>query len=115
MVGGRGKGEPDTGTNHLGFRCVQPTGRDFRSGCRRVRVTVADNGRGIDPSLRSHIFEPFFTTKGTIGTGLGLWVSKQIIDKHGGSIRMRSSTDGARRGTVFSIFLPIEPAAATRS
>ena len=54
-------------------------------------------------------------TKGAIGTGLGLWVSKQIIDKHGGTIRMHSSSNGAHRGTVFSVVLPVEPAAATRS
>jgi len=85
------------------------------NGNRRVRVTVADNGRGIKANLRSHLFEPFFTTKGTIGTGLGLWVSKQIIDKHGGTIRMRSSADGVRRGTVFSVVLPVEPTAAAHS
>jgi PAS domain S-box-containing protein len=84
----------------------------FSNGYRYVRVTVADNGKGISASARQHIFEPFFTTKGTVGTGLGLWVSKQIIDKHGGTIRMRSSTNGGRRGTVFSIVLPIKPAAA---
>ncbi len=77
-----------------------------------VRVTIADNGRGISTSSRPHVFEPFFTTKGALGTGLGLWVSKQIIEKHGGSIRMRSSTGGARRGTVFSILLPVQPATA---
>ena len=91
------------------------TGAAFNNGDRRVRVTVADNGKGISASSRQHIFEPFFTTKGTVGTGLGLWVSKQIIDKHGGTIRMRSSTNGARRGTVFSVVLPVEPAAAARS
>jgi len=82
---------------------------------RCVRVTVADNGKGIETSLRRHIFEPFFTTKGTLGTGLGLWVSKQIIGKHGGIIRMRSSANSGRRGTVFSIFLPIKPAAEAHS
>jgi PAS domain S-box-containing protein len=81
------------------------------NGNRHVRVTVADNGRGIGAGARQHIFEPFFTTKGTIGTGLGLWVSKQIIEKHGGTIRMRSHSDGTRRGTVFSIVLPIKPVA----
>jgi PAS domain S-box-containing protein len=87
------------------------TGLASKNGGRCVRVTVADNGKGIDATLRQRIFEPFFTTKDTTGTGLGLWVSKQIIDKHGGIIRMRSSTDGVRRGTVFSIVLPLEPAA----
>jgi PAS domain S-box-containing protein len=87
------------------------TGTHTRDGYPCVRVTVADNGRGIKASSRQHIFEPFFTTKGTVGTGLGLWVTKQIVDKHCGTIRMRSSTDGARRGTVFSIVLPVDPPA----
>jgi len=73
---------------------------------RFVRVIIADNGKGIDKSSKKHLFEAFFTTKGAIGTGLGLWVSKQIIDKHGGTIRVRSCIDGARRGTVFSVLLP---------
>jgi PAS domain S-box-containing protein len=71
-----------------------------------VRITVADNGKGIPPSTRQHIFEPFFTTKEKVGTGLGLWVSQQIIEKHGGTIWVRSSTNCARRGTTFSVFLP---------
>jgi signal transduction histidine kinase len=91
------------------------TGAALNNGHRWVRVTVADNGKGVSASSRQHIFEPFFTTKGTVGTGLGLWVSKQIIDKHGGTIRVRSSTDGARRGTVFSVVLPINAAAASQS
>jgi signal transduction histidine kinase len=73
-----------------------------------VRVTVADDGKGIDAASRGRIFEPLFTTKGAIGTGLGLWVSKQIIEKHGGSIRVHSRTGGAWRGTTFSIVLPVE-------
>jgi signal transduction histidine kinase len=76
-------------------------------------VTIADNGGGISTNLRSHIFEAFFTTKGTVGTGLGLWVSKQIILKHGGTMKMRSSTNAVTHGTVFSIVLPVEPAADT--
>jgi signal transduction histidine kinase len=75
-----------------------------------VRVTIADNGKGITAESRPHLFEPFFTTKGAIGTGLGLWVSKQIVDKHDGRIQVRSSVNGARRGTAFSITLPVEPA-----
>lgn len=78
-------------------------------GRRHVRITVADNGKGISAETRQHLFEPFFTTKGAVGTGLGLWVSKQIIDKHGGTIRLRSSNDGKRRGTVVSVVLPTEP------
>ncbi|MEO6816288.1 MAG: ATP-binding protein [Edaphobacter sp.] len=67
------------------------------------RVTIADNGVGIPRHTRHKLFEPFFTTKGTIGTGLGLWVSKQILDKHSGTIRMRSRTGCLQTGTVFCI------------
>jgi signal transduction histidine kinase len=68
-----------------------------------IRVTVADTGSGIPAVIRSRIFEPFFTTKEKVGTGLGLWVSEQIIEKHEGHIRVRS-IEG--KGTVFSVFLP---------
>ena len=75
----------------------------------RIRVTIADNGKGVPKSIRRRIFEPFFSTKGAVGTGLGLWVSQQIIEKHGGTIRVRSSSDGLRRGTTFSVELPLGP------
>ncbi len=73
---------------------------------RGVRITIADNGSGIDPVARPRIFEPLFTTKGPLGTGLGLWVTKQLVDKHSGSIRVHSSTSGSRRGTSFTVVLP---------
>lgn len=84
-----------------------------KNGHRCVRVTLADNGRGISPTSRLQIFEPFFTTKGSTGTGLGLWVSKQIVDKHGGTIQVRSRNHGLCGGTVFSIVLPLKPPALT--
>jgi PAS domain S-box-containing protein len=71
-----------------------------------VRITVADNGSGIPLADRAHIFEPFYTTKKDSGTGLGLWVSRGIVEKHGGSIRVRSRASVPKTGTVFSIFLP---------
>jgi two-component system NtrC family sensor kinase len=74
----------------------------------QIRITVADDGPGIDEATLPHIFEPFFTTKGSIGNGLGLWVSRQIIGKHGGLIRVRSRTTGPRKGTIFTIVLPVE-------
>jgi signal transduction histidine kinase len=80
----------------------------FKDGQKSARVTIADNGKGIPAHCRRHIFEPFFTTKGSVGTGLGLWVSKQIVDKHGGTIRLRSRGDETCAGTVFSIVLPAE-------
>jgi PAS domain S-box-containing protein len=85
--------------------------RDWTApGRKGVRVAVADNGPGISRELCPLIFEAFFTTKAEKGTGLGLWVVRGIVAKHGGSIRMRSSTGPRRRGTVFSVFLPLEAA-----
>ena len=77
-----------------------------------VRAVIADTGTGISPENRERIFEPFFTTKGENGTGLGLWVSSGIVLKHGGSIRVRSSTHSSRSGTVFNVFLPTEATGA---
>jgi PAS domain S-box-containing protein len=82
------------------------TGRDWSSGREGVRITVADNGTGIPRDNLRQIFEPFYTTKKDTGTGLGLWVSRGIVQKHGGSIRVRSRVDGRATGTVFLIFLP---------
>ena len=80
--------------------------RDFRS-THRIRITISDNGHGMSDTALCQIFEPFFTTKGSVGNGLGLWVSKQIIEKHGGSIQVRSRTSEPRRGTTFSVSLPV--------
>ncbi len=72
-----------------------------------VRLTVADTGEGISPDIRAHLFEPFQTTKEQTGTGLGLWVSKGIVEKHGGRIRMRSNREEPH-GTVFAVWLPVD-------
>jgi PAS domain S-box-containing protein len=78
-----------------------------RSAPRRgVRITVADTGHGMSPSVRGRVFEPFYTTKDLNGTGLGLWISGGIIARHHGRISLRSSDHPDRHGTVFSIFLP---------
>jgi len=79
-----------------------------RSGALTVRITIADNGPGIPKEIRDRIFEALFTTKDATGTGLGLWVSRQIVEKHGGSIRFRSRTSGENTGTVFSVLLAAE-------
>jgi PAS domain S-box-containing protein len=71
-----------------------------------VRIVVADTGCGIHPENLDRVFEPFFTTKKDTGTGLGLWVSRELIEKHGGQLAVRSSVSGRRRGTVFLLFLP---------
>ena len=78
------------------------------AGADGVRVTVADTGSGMSAEVLQHIFEPFFTTKEAIGTGLGLWVSAEIVSKHNGKIRVRSRARGkdGRGGTVFMVFFP---------
>lgn len=78
-----------------------------------VRVLVADNGVGISQVMKRSIFEPFVSTKGARGTGLGLWVSSELVQKHGGVIRLKSSTAPSRHGTVFSVFLPLSSAAVS--
>lgn len=94
---------------------MQPGGRlllrsrhtqDWKTGRCGVSLTVADTGIGMSEETRSRVFQAFFTTKGISGTGLGLWVSEEILSRHGGSIKIRSSTDDQHRGCVFVLFLP---------
>jgi PAS domain S-box-containing protein len=75
-----------------------------------TRITIADSGHGIPPSVRSKLFEPFFTTKKDVGTGLGLWVCTNIVKRHHGSIRVKSSATPGRSWTVFSVLLPFQHA-----
>jgi len=82
---------------------------DGRNGARGVRITIANSGKGISAPTRKRIYEPFFTTKDGTNTGLGLWVTEGILDRHGGSIRVWSSTDPKRSGTAFSVVLPLRP------
>jgi signal transduction histidine kinase/HAMP domain-containing protein len=78
---------------------------------RGIRFVVADTGSGMEPAVRQRIFEAFFTTKEITGTGLGLWVSQEIVQKHHGLIHVRSRTAsaGGPSGTVFQIFIPDDP------
>jgi len=100
---------PDGGTIGLRVACD----RNGTNGEHRIRVTVADNGSGIPAQNRKRLFQPFFTTKGS-GNGLGLWVSHGIVQKHRGTIQMRSSTKQGRSGTVFVVKLPVKGVAAAR-
>jgi PAS domain S-box-containing protein len=77
-----------------------------------LRISVADNGTGIKRSDRPRLFHPFFTTKKDVGTGLGLWVGKEIVDRHAGTITLRSDATPGRSWTVISVFLPAPPAPA---
>ena len=74
-----------------------------------VKIIVEDDGPGIAPEHRDHIFEPFFTTKKDVGTGLGLWVTKEIIERHSGTVEVRSMNGTGPSGTAFSITLPVRP------
>jgi PAS domain S-box-containing protein len=84
-----------------------------------VRFQVADTGSGMTPEVQKHIFEPFFTTKEITGTGLGLWVTSEIVAKHKGTIRVRSRSEklGRPSGTIFELFFPDagEPALSPES
>jgi PAS domain S-box-containing protein len=85
-------------------------GREWSGGGRAgVQLIVADRGHGIRSEHFPKLFEPFFTTKEDKGTGLGLWVVHGIVQKHGGSIRVRSSATPGRSGTVVRIFIPMKP------
>lgn len=81
---------------------------DQRTGRAGVRITIADTGSGMSQATLQRIFEPFYTTKGIHGTGLGLWISHGIVEKHHGSLRARSRECEEYSGTVFTLFLPIE-------
>ena len=90
------------GTLKVRARCA----RHSLTGRSGFRMSVADTGTGMDASTLSHLFEPFFTTKGLQGTGLGLWVSSEIVTKHGGQLSVRSREGVSGHGTVFSFFMP---------
>jgi signal transduction histidine kinase len=71
-----------------------------------ISISVIDTGSGIGPEQAKQVFEPFFTTKSTKGTGLGLWISKGIVQKYGGTIRFRSLRRADGNTTCFRVFFP---------
>ncbi|HVZ16958.1 MAG TPA: PAS domain S-box protein [Terriglobales bacterium] len=72
-----------------------------------VSVTIIDTGSGIDPTDAKHLFEPFFSTKSEKGTGLGLWISRGIVQKYDGTIRFRSFRRNGENVTCFRVFIPL--------
>jgi PAS domain S-box-containing protein len=89
------------GTIRLTLSCIE------HSEGQAVQLSVEDDGPGIAPENFVNIFEPFFTTKKDVGTGLGLWVSREIVGRHGGSIKVVSPRGNGSSGSVFNVFLPI--------
>jgi signal transduction histidine kinase len=93
------------------FIRVRP-GREWKEPARNgVRITIGDSGCGIENRNQKRIFEPFWTTKKNTGTGLGLWVTRSIVDNAGGSIKVRSRIEPGRSGAVFSVFVPTQAGA----
>ncbi|MES2223026.1 MAG: PAS domain-containing protein [Acidobacteriota bacterium] len=103
LVGNATDAMPTGGRLRLRVRPVT----DWRHQEPGVRVTISDTGHGMPPDVRRRIYEPFFTTKGEVGTGLGLWVSAGIVDKHRGSMHVRSRTAVGKSGTTFTVILPL--------
>jgi two-component system NtrC family sensor kinase len=83
-------------------------GTDWKTGRRGLVLTLADSGTGIDPDTQSKMFEAFFTTKGIGGSGLGLWISADIMQRHEGKIAIRSSQKPGCSGTVVTLFIPFD-------
>jgi signal transduction histidine kinase len=83
-------------------------GTHWSTGRKGIVLTIADTGSGMSAYTLTRIFEPFFTTKEVNGTGLGLWISNEIVSRHGGAITARSSQAKYSHGTVFTLFLPCD-------
>jgi PAS domain S-box-containing protein len=97
--------------NRIGGRLLVRTraGKDWRTGVSGIVITIADTGTGIDPTMLTDIYKAFYTTKGIGGTGLGLWISSGIVERHKGRMLVRSSRHPAYHGSVFQLFLPWQP------
>jgi PAS domain S-box-containing protein len=76
------------------------------AGGESIRLKIEDDGPGIAPENIKRIFEPFFTTKKDVGTGLGLWVCKEIAERHGGSVQVESKNANGAKGAIFTVLLP---------
>ena len=95
---------PEGGTLHVSTRNLARFGTDG------IEVLIRDTGMGISQENLKKIFEPFFTTKGEVGTGIGLWVTKRLVENRGGQISVASNKEGGKTGTTITIFVPsIDP------
>lgn len=92
---------PQGGTLHISTRKLMNTNGDG------IQIVVRDSGIGITQEHLEKVFEPFFTTKGDRGTGIGLWVAKQLVERRGGRISIASSAEEGKSGTSITIFIPL--------
>jgi signal transduction histidine kinase len=83
-------------------------GRDWQRELDGVTITIADTGTGMGREVVARIFDAFYTTKGNSGTGLGLWVTREIVARHKGRLRVRSCATPGRSWTIFELFLPYQ-------
>ena len=102
LIGNAVEALPAQGTLQIRSRCIDG----------QAHILFADNGSGIPAAIRSKIFEPFFSTKRERGTGLGLCISRAIVERYKGRIRSRTSTRAGRSGTAFRISLPVHAQSA---
>jgi PAS domain S-box-containing protein len=103
-------GEAAGANGHVRIIVRPASPQDGRAG---TIVEIADSGRGIAPHVEKKLFQPFMTTKGERGTGLGLWVSLGIVQKHGGTVRISNATEGDLRGAIVRVYLPERSALGT--
>jgi PAS domain S-box-containing protein len=92
---------PEGGTLDISIRKLMSSAGDG------VQVVIRDGGTGIRKEDLEKVFEPFFTTKGDHGTGIGLWVAKQLVERRNGQISIASSTQKGNSGTSITIFIPL--------
>ena len=99
---------PNGGALRLSVR----EGTDWPSHERGTAISITDTGEGIKPEDKRRLFEPFFSTKSAKGTGLGLWISKGILQKYDGRISYRTFRSGGRSVTCFRVFIPLKRTAS---
>jgi PAS domain S-box-containing protein len=79
----------------------------MESSVSQIEICFEDQGIGISDRDLPRVFEPFFTTKGNLGTGIGLWIAKQLVEKHDGQLEISSSTTPGSRGTTIRLLFPV--------
>ena len=102
LIGNAAQAMPSGGTLTVAVKEAM----DWRRQRRGVSISILDTGVGISPEDAQRLFQPFFSTKSTKGTGLGLWISKGIVQKYDGTLTCRSMRTERGSGTCFRVFLP---------